>query len=123
MENNEVLNKFIESINNNSKAVEKMTEVLQAVINNNNYVVDNVSKLNGFASETFSKFNNLLMVIDAMSICLFEKNLIEEKRFQEVMEKLALEHEKMLKDSKEHKCNGECSHETKREADSVGTEK
>ena len=42
--------------------------------------------------------DNMLMVVDAMSICMFEKNVINENRFQEVMEQLAAQHEQRIKE-------------------------
>jgi hypothetical protein len=124
MENSELTKKFIECIENNTKAIEKMSDVMQVVINNNNYIIDNIKKLNEFATETYSKFNNMLMVLDALSICMFEKNVVEEKRFQEVMEQLVMQHEQRISGkSEKHECNGECSHEAERKADSTGTEK
>lgn len=121
MEDNNILEKFIQCIENNTKAVDKMTDVMQVVINNNNAVIDNLGKLNKFASETFTRFNNMLMVVDAMSICLFEKNAISEARFQEVMEQLASQHEQKLREEN-HECNGECKHEAERKDDSPGAE-
>ena len=120
MEDKDILTRFVQCIENNTTAVNKMTDVMQAVINNNNSVIDNLGKLNKFASETYVRFNNTLMVIDAMSICMFEKNLIDENRFQEVMGQLALQHEQRMKEDG-HECNGDCEHEAKGKEDSTGT--
>lgn len=122
MEDKEILMKFVQCVENNTEAVKKMTDVMQAVINNNNAVIDNLGKLNKFASETYSRFNNMLMVVDAMSICMFEKNVIDENRFQEVMEQLTAQHEQRVKEEEKHNCNGECKHETERKADSTGAQ-
>lgn len=119
----EVMNRFIECIENNTKAVERFTDVVQVVINNNNTIIENVTSLNSFAKEIHHRFNNSLMVIDAMSICLFEKNAIEEKRFQEVMEQLYLQHHQQNVGEKENgECNGDCNHETCGEKDCNRTE-
>lgn len=121
MEDKDILVRFVQCVENNTKAVDKMSDIMQAVINNNNAVIDNLGKLNKFATETYSRFNNMLMVVDAMSICMFEKNVINESRFQEVMEQLAAQHEQRIKEEN-HKCNGECKHETEGKADSAGVE-
>lgn len=123
MENNELIEKFVSCVENNTKAIEKMTDVMQMVINNNNHIIDNIKKLNEFASETFSKFNNMLMVVDALSICMFEKNVVEEKRFEEVMGQLVVQHEQRVNEKIEkHECDGGCNHETERKADSTGAQ-
>lgn len=119
MEDKDILVRFVQCVENNTKAVDKMSDIMQAVINNNNAVIDNLGKLNKFATETYSRFNNMLMVVDAMSICMFEKNVINESRFQEVMEQLAAQHEQRIKEEN-HECNGECKHETEGKADSTG---
>lgn len=112
MEDKEVLNKFIECIENNTKAIERFTDVVQVVINNNNTIIENITSLNNFAKEIHHRFNNSLMVVDAMSICMFEKNVIEEKRFQEVMEQLFLQHHQQDTNEKNNgECKGECNHE------------
>ena len=98
MEDKDILVRFVQCVENNTKAVDKMSDIMQAVINNNNAVIDNLGKLNKFATETYSRFNNMLMVVDAMSICMFEKNVINENRFQEVMEQLAAQHEQRIKE-------------------------
>lgn len=120
MEDKDILVRFIQCVENNTKAIDKMSDVMQVVINNNNAVIDNLGKLNKFATETYSRFNNMLMVVDAMSICMFEKNVIDEKRFQEVMEQLTAQHEQRIKEEENHECNGECKHETEGKADSTG---
>lgn len=119
MEDKDILVRFIQCVENNTKAIDKMSDVMQVVINNNNAVIDNLGKLNKFATETYSRFNNMLMVVDAMSICMFEKNVIDEGRFQEVMEQLTAQHEQRIKEEN-HECNGECKHETEGKADSTG---
>lgn len=119
MEDKDILVRFVQCVENNTKAVDKMSDIMQAVINNNNAVIDNLGKLNKFATETYSRFNNMLMVVDAMSICMFEKNVINENRFQEVMEQLTAQHEQRIKEEN-HECNGECKHETEGKADSTG---
>lgn len=119
MEDKDILVRFVQCVENNTKAVDKMSDIMQAVINNNNAVIDNLGKLNKFATETYSRFNNMLMVVDAMSICMFEKNVINESRFQEVMEQLAAQHEQRIKEEN-RECNGECKHETEGKADSTG---
>jgi 5'-3' exonuclease len=119
MEDKDILVRFIQCVENNTKAIDKMSDVMQVVINNNNAVIDNLGKLNKFATETYSRFNNMLMVVDAMSICMFEKNVIDEGRFQEVMEQLTAQHEQRIKEEN-HECNGECKHETEGKADSAG---
>lgn len=119
MEDKDILVRFVQCVENNTKAVDKMSDIMQAVINNNNAVIDNLGKLNKFATETYSRFNNMLMVVDAMSICMFEKNVINENRFQEVMEQLAAQHEQRIKEEN-HEYNGECKHETEGKADSTG---
>lgn len=119
MEDKDILVKFIQCVENNTEAINKMSDVMQVVINNNNAVIDNLGKLNKFATETYSRFNNMLMVVDAMSICMFEKNVIDENRFQEVMEQLTAQHEQRIKEEN-HECNGECKHEAEGKADSTG---
>lgn len=119
MEDKDILVRFIQCVENNTKAIDKMSDVMQVVINNNNAVIDNLGKLNKFATETYSRFNNMLMVVDAMSICMFEKSVIDEGRFQEVMEQLTAQHEQRIKEEN-HECNGECKHETEGKADSTG---
>lgn len=119
MEDKDILVRFIQCVENNTKAIDKMSDVMQVVINNNNAVIDNLGKLNKFATETYSRFNNMLMVVDAMSICMFEKNVIDEGRFQEVMEQLTAQHEQRIKEEN-HECNGDCKHETEGKADSTG---
>ena len=111
MEDKDILVRFVQCVENNTKAVDKMSDIMQAVINNNNAVIDNLGKLNKFATETYSRFNNMLMVV--------EKNVINENRFQEVMEQLAAQHEQRIKEEN-HECNGECKHETEGKADSTG---
>lgn len=122
MEDKDILVRFIQCIENNTKAIDKMSDIMQAVINNNNSVIDNLSKLNKFAGETYARFNNTLMVIDAMSICLFEKNLIDENRFQEVMGQLAMQHEQRMREEENHECKGDCKHEAEGKTDSPGVE-
>lgn len=122
MEDKDVLVRFIQCVENNTKAMDKMSDVMQVVINNNNAVIDNLGKLNKFATETYTRFNNVLMVIDAMSICMFEKNIIEEARFQKVMEQLAIQHKQRMDAEENHECNGECNHETEGKADSTGAQ-
>lgn len=125
MEDKEILLRYSDCIDNNAKALNRLSDTLQAVITNNNYIVNNIGGLNKFSSDVYNKLNNALLIIDALSICLFEKNVIEEKRFQEVIEQLAKQHEERVKEEmkEENKCNGECGHEAKGKTDSVGAEK
>lgn len=123
MEDKEIMMRYADCIENSSKVLSKLTDVLQAVINNNNSLVNGVERLNRFASDSYGKINNSLLVLDALSVCLFEKKVIEEKRFQEVVEQLAKQSEEKFNEQNKHECNGECTHEAERKADSTGTEK
>lgn len=121
----EILLRFADCVDNNSKALEKLADALHLIISNNNAIIDNLGKLNDFAHETFKKFNHTLIIIDALSICLFEKGVIEQDKFSSVMEQLAAEHEKRMKEEEKHECdggcNGGCEHEAEGKTDSAGT--
>ncbi len=123
----DVLFRMADALDNNSEATKKLADAFQAVVNNNNNIVENINKLNGFASDVYNRINNALMVIDALSICLFENKLIEESKFQEVMMQLAEQHEKRMREQvsgSKTECNcGGCENENKRKEDSDGAEK
>lgn len=119
----EFLLRFADCMDNNSKALEKLADALHLIISNNNAIIDNLGKLNDFASETYKRFNHTLIIIDALSVCLFEKGVIEQDKFTSVMEKFAAEHEKRLREEEKHECEnckGECEHEAEGKADSSG---
>ena len=127
MEDKEIMMRYADCIDNIGKVLGRLTDVLQAVINNNNSLVNGVERLNRFASDSYGKINNSLLVLDALSVCLFESKVIEEKRFQEVIEQLARQNEERMREQSKHECdagcNGGCEHEAKGKEDSVGTQK
>jgi hypothetical protein len=106
----------IEDGNKNGEKIEKLTVENAFQKNKNEQVEDAITHFEKFASQAVQRINQMNIIIDAISVCLFEGNIIQHEKLQSVMTQLINQQSKP-----EQEIAQEVTNETNREEDSTRT--
>ena len=88
MENNEVFLRLSEVLENMTKVNSKTNDVLEQFIKNNNNIVESLENFEKFANSSHSKLNEMICIMDALAMVIFESGVVKQERFQEVLTEL-----------------------------------
>ncbi len=106
----ELVKKFTEVIESNTKITEKFCESLDAISKKLETIYNGMYKFDSFASSTFQKTNDLSLCLDALTGMLFEMKLIDPEKYKDYVTKLYEQHQaRVAQEHAEHECK--CGHD------------
>ena len=88
MKTNEVILRLSEVLENMVKTNSKTNDVLEQFIKNNNNIVESLENFERFANSSHSKMNEMICIMDALAMVIFESGVVKQERFQEVLTEL-----------------------------------